>query len=112
MDYYKLFKAQVDMINVNSGCFGYHPGLYQKKVAEMKADMTLSPGDAGYDEALVALKRKARDTQCKEYRASLFLRIADSDRFSNIKDQLDDLHLLDVDKYPKTMESALQFLQN
>ncbi len=78
----------------------------------MKAEMTLLPGDPGYDDALNALKCRARDVQCKEYKAALFLRIADAKRYSGLKDQLDDLNLLDKDSYPKTMESALQFLQN
>ena len=112
MDHYKLFKGQVDVLDVHGGCFGYHPGLSQKKLVKMKADMMLSPGSIGYDDALVALTRKASDAQCKEYWSSLFLRIADSDCFSNLKDQFDNLHLLDGDKYPKRMESALRFLQN
>jgi hypothetical protein len=58
------------------------------------------------------VKRKARDAQCEEYKAALFLRISDGKRFSGLKDQLDDLNLLDKDSYPKTMESALRFLQN
>ena len=82
MDYYKLFKAQVEVINVHGGCFGYHPGLFQKKLMEMKAEMTLLPGDPGYDHALNALKCRARDVQCKEYKAALFLRIADAKRYS------------------------------
>ena len=107
MDYLKLFRAQVEVINVHGGCFGYHPGCYRKKLTEMKADMTLSPRDAGSDEALNVMKQKARDAQCKEYKAALFLRIADGKHFSGLKDQLDDLNLLDRDSYPKTMESAL-----
>jgi hypothetical protein len=30
MDYYKLFKAQVEVINVYDSCFGYHPGLTKR----------------------------------------------------------------------------------
>jgi hypothetical protein len=67
MDYYKLFKAQVEVINVHGGCFGYHPRLFQKKLMEMKVEMTLLPGDPGYHDALNALKRRARNVQCKEY---------------------------------------------
>ena len=73
MDYYKVFKAQVEVINMHVGCFGYHPGLFQKKLTKMKSDMTLSPRDAGCDNALNVVKHKARDTQCEEDKAALFL---------------------------------------
>jgi hypothetical protein len=78
----------------------------------MKAKMMLAPGDTGYDNMLNVIKCKARDTQCKEYKAPLSLQIVDGKRYSGLKDQLDDLDLLDKDNYPKIMESALQFLQN
>ena len=85
IDYYKLFRAQVEVINVHRGCFQYHPGLYQKKLAELKAHMTLSPRDAEYDDALNVVKQKAKDAQGKEYKAALFLRIANEKHFSGLK---------------------------
>jgi hypothetical protein len=112
LDYYKLFKALVDVINVRRGWFGYHPGLYQKKIMEMKAEMTIKPGDAGYDGALNIVKPKARGAQCKEYKTTFFLQIADGKCYSVLKDQLDDLNLLDKDRYSTAMESALCFIQN
>jgi hypothetical protein len=78
IDYYKLFKAQMDVINVHGGCFGYHPSLYQKKLVEMKANMTLMLGATGYDDVLVAVKCKECNAYREEYRVSLFQRIVDS----------------------------------
>ena len=51
-------------------------------------------------------------TSCEEYKASLFLRLANEKRFKDLKSQLEDMNLFDREAYPKTMEQALRYLQN
>ena len=52
------------------------------------------------------------ETSCEEYKASLFMRLANENRFKDLKNQLDDMNLFNREAYPKTTDQALRYLKN
>ena len=109
MDYYKKFNAQCDVIDVHGGKAGYHPGLYNKYLDEIKDNVARGISTLI---TLDEMKTKAMETSCEEYKASLFMRLANENRFKDLKNQLDDMNLFNREAYPKTMDQALHYLQN
>jgi hypothetical protein len=108
MDYYKKFNAQCDVIDVHGGKAGYHPGLYNKHLDEIRDNVARGVLTLTLDE----MRTKAMETSCEEYKASLFMRLANENRFKDLKNQLDDMNLFNREAYPKTMDQALRYLQN
>ena len=96
------------MIDVHGGKAGYHPGLYKKHLDEIRADVQRGTITLTLDE----MRTKAMETSCEEYKASLFMRLANEGKFKDLKNQLDDMNLFNREAYPKTMDQALRYLQN
>ena len=108
LEYYKRFTAQCDVIDIHGGQAGYHLALYTAHLEELKDQLTKGVHNMTLDQ----MKTKATKTSCEEYKASLFLRLANEGRFKDLKSQLDGLNLFNREAYPETMEQALRYLQN
>jgi hypothetical protein len=59
-----------------------------------------------------AEKAEAMKSAFEEYKAALFLCIANEGRFGDVKKKLDNLHLIGHAAYPKTLEKAKAYLEN
>jgi hypothetical protein len=108
LEYYKRFTAQCDVIDVHGGQAVYHRGLYTAHLDGLRDEFTRRV----HTMTLAEMQTKALKTSCEEYKASLFLRLANEGRFKDLKSQLDDMNLFNREAYPKTMEQALRYLQN
>ncbi len=49
---------------------------------------------------------------CEEYKAALFICIANEAKYGAMKKKLDNMHLFDQGAYPKTLEKAKAYLEN
>ena len=112
--FYKLFKARCDVIDTFGGRAGYHPAIYLAHRRAIAATMTPTPPMA--EVPLSALKaaqnNEALKLSCEEYKAALFIRIANEGKYATMKKKLDNMHLFDQDAYPKTLEKAKAYLEN
>ena len=59
-----------------------------------------------------AQNNEALKSSCEEYKAALFIRIANEGKYATMKKKLDNMHLFDQDAYPKTLEKAKAYLEN
>jgi len=63
--------------------------------------------------ALTAVQNnEALKSSCEEYKAALFIRIANKGKYATMKKKLDNMHLFDQGAYPKMLEKAKAYLEN
>ena len=106
-EFLRNFKARADVIDSFGGKAGFHPLVYlqhkEKKATELSkriADLTDAEREA------------CKTSACEEWKAALFIRIANSKRYKAAKDNLDNSHLTGAAEYPVTLEEAVRYLQN
>ena len=78
------------------------------------SELPYTPPDTGFP--LLGLteeeNKQALDSSCEEYKAALFLVIANKGKYGTMKKKLDNLHLFEQDAYPKTLKKAKTYLEN
>jgi hypothetical protein len=107
-EYYRLFKASRDVVNVHGGCVGFHQGLFNEHVRELKKANNIPASDRASD----AIRAEALSKTCNEYLGCLFILNSDKDRFSGLKQTLDNANLFGNDDYPKSIEEAVKLMEN
>jgi len=114
--FYKLFKARCDVIDTFGGRSGYHPALYLQHRERILAASNHRPIPPATEVVLGQLTRaeneQALKASCEEYKAALFIRIANDKKYGTVKKKLDNMHLFDQEAYPKTLEKAYTYLLN
>eukprot|EP00804_Cyclotella_cryptica_P009344 CCRYP_009005-RD/>CCRYP_009005-RD protein AED:0.36 eAED:0.36 QI:20/0.12/0.11/1/0/0/9/0/1019 len=108
IEYYNLFKAARDVVNVHGGQAGFNKGLYEKALGVLKSEAGLGENDDASDE----MRQQALKDSCNEYLGCLFIRNADDARYKGLKYTLDNANLFGNDDYPKSIEDALRQLNN
>ena len=108
IEYYNLFKAARDVVNVHGGQAGFNKGLYEKTLQALKSEAGLDDNDDASNE----MRQQALKISCNEYLGCLFIRGADDARYKGLKNAQDNANLFGNDDYPKTIEDALRQLNN
>ncbi|KAL3794468.1 LOW QUALITY PROTEIN: hypothetical protein ACHAWO_009413 [Cyclotella atomus] len=109
-------KVENEKESLDTPRFYHHAKPKFKAPTQGLEDVVFSTGLAkdavNFEENKKKLSRHCAITFKSEYKASLFLRLANEARFKDLKSQLDDMNLFNREAYPKTMEQALRYLQN
>jgi hypothetical protein len=106
-DFYKAFKARADIIDTYKGQCGYHPELYRLHAKALAAKLGVATAVLTDEQ-----KKKARETACEEFKAAVFVRLANESYYGEAKRELDNAYLMGNGSHPTTMEEAYRFLQN
>ena len=106
-EYRKNFKARADVIEAFGGDAGYHKELYLEHKKQLAKELNKDLAALTSDE-----KAKALASSKEEYKAALFIRISNNEKYAAVKRELDNDHLKGSDNYPRTMDAAMKYLQN
>ena len=112
--FHKLFKARCDVIDTFGGRAGYHPALYlQHRKAILATKTPVPPATEVFLSQLTQAENNAAlESSCEEYKAALFIRIANERKYGVVEKNMDNMHLFDQGAYPKTLEKARAYLEN
>lgn len=101
--HYKEFKSLVDMLEFNGGSFGHEESLIQEALRKEGRDMTT---------ATLAQHRAAQATAHNAVAAVAFIQGANAEKYSKLKDDLENSFTQNDDKYPKDLLGAYNLLTN
>ena len=108
ISFFKAFKARCEVIDTFGGCAGYHEALHEQHKQALAKKNNKRVIDLDDDEVA-----EAKETSCEEFKACLFIRIANDKLYGGVKKAMDNKKLFKEEaSYPKTMEEALRYLQN
>jgi hypothetical protein len=104
------------VIETFGGQPGVHSVLYLKHRKRMLIVYNVQPIPPAIKAVVSQLTKaqndKALKAACEEYKAALFIRIANESRYGVIMKKLDNMYLFDQEAYPKTLEQAYNYLTN
>ena len=106
-DFQRDFKARADIVDTYGGQSGYHPAVYLKhrqKFADEnnKTLQQLTNGE----------KEKCLTSSREEYKAALFILLANNAKYNGAKNELDNAHLRKSGEYPTSVEDAVRYLKH
>ena len=106
-DFQKAFKARCDVIDTHGGQAGYNPAVYLKHREAFAAAQNKT-----LQQLTDAERKKCLQEACEEYKAALFVRLANTKFYGSAKNELDNAHLMQTGEYPVTVEGAVRFLKH
>ena len=111
-NYYKVFKAQVDIINAHGGNAGHHPVVYMLHLsAKLKSKKIKNDAYVAMSEDdKKPIQAEATNTSKGAYFTCPFLLMADEDCYGGVKATLDDNCLLGKQEHPQYLLVAKRLL--
>ena len=106
-EFHRNFKARADVIDSFGGQSGYHPEIYKQHRQKLADSLGIGLDDLNNNQ-----KKKCLESAREEYKAALFIIIANKKRHKSAKNKLDNDHLTGSGAYPNTVEGAVNFLEN
>eukprot|EP00956_Cyclotella_meneghiniana_P038953 scaffold162906_cov46-Cyclotella_meneghiniana.AAC.1 len=113
--FHKLFKARCEVINTFGGQAGYHPTLllkHRRRILVAECQPIPPATELLLSQLTRAQNDAAMHAACEEYKASLFIKMSNEQRYGVVKRELDNMYLFDQDAYPQTLEKAYNYLLN
>jgi hypothetical protein len=111
-DFLKNKKTQAEIIDTFHGECGFHVTLFEEHKAAMAASLQIAVNALTPDQEMVA-----RKSCCEEFKAAVFIRLANDKVYREAKMVLDNKYLSEEGdgeraKAPKTLDAAYRYLKN